>query len=362
MALTEAMGKRGKERQIYLDVLRVAATCAVVLMHTVTGAPDNLEAEGLDLFRRISWMLVDLTEWCVPVFLIISGYLFLDPKREIRIRELAGKYMMRILLALFIFGVPFSLMEMIAGDVHSDHILIMVYHALANVIRGKSWAHLWYLYLILFLYAITPVIKRMLNRLPTALYIFVMAVLLVVCSLIPFIWRLMYLEVPSRYPEYGIYLFYYLCGYGFAKYARREKADNAGSGIVLLSLGAVLMIFLIEMISRLTGNYAVRMAYGYPGALLVAVLLFWSTIAAQRCVKVSGGKSVEVWAMLSRLCFGIYLIHPVFLNFAYKFMGLTLMKIGFWIAVPTLFAGALLGAALVTAVLLKIPFFRNYVL
>ena len=80
----EAAGSRGSRgRYCFLDILRVAATCAVVLMHTLTGAVDAVDISLYPAERLVYLVMMDLITWCVPVFVLISGYLFLNPDKPI---------------------------------------------------------------------------------------------------------------------------------------------------------------------------------------------------------------------------------------------------------------------------------------
>ena len=65
---------------------------------------------------------------------------------------------------------------------------------------------------------------------------------------------------------------------------------------------------------------------------------------------------------LSPLCFGIYLMHPVFLNLFYKFLKISIMDFRFYVGVPLFFLIAFLGATLATWILRKISVLRKYVL
>ena len=153
-----------KKREIFLDQLRVAATCAVVMLHTVTGVMDHTDMSVYPLEKKVFLVVLDLICWCVPVFLIISGYLFLNPERNLNMKKMLTKYCRRILLALFLFGVPYACLEQIAAERRSG--VDMVGKAFLMVLRGESWSHMWYLYLILVLYLLTPLIRLLLRYLP----------------------------------------------------------------------------------------------------------------------------------------------------------------------------------------------------
>ena len=67
-------GLSGPRKQ-FLDVLRVLATCAVVLMHVLTGATDVTDASIVPEYRSLLLSVMDLVTWCVPIFLLMSGFL-----------------------------------------------------------------------------------------------------------------------------------------------------------------------------------------------------------------------------------------------------------------------------------------------
>ena len=105
-----------KEREAFLDRLRVLATCAVVLLHTVTGVMDNTDMGLYPAEKKVFLVVMDLVCWCVPIFLVISGYLFLNPERKLSMGKMIVKYCRRIVLALFLFGVPYGCMELVAME------------------------------------------------------------------------------------------------------------------------------------------------------------------------------------------------------------------------------------------------------
>ena len=177
-----------KERQHFLDVLRVAAACAVVLMHTVTAVMDNMDMSPYPAAQKLFPAVRDLVSWCVPVFILISGYLFLRPDRNLTFGRMVTKYCRRIVLALFLFGVPYSWIELAVTE--GGFRTGMLWQGIVNVLRRQSWAHMWYLYLILFLYLLTPAVRWMLERVPKAALYALAAALLFGSSILPFICQL----------------------------------------------------------------------------------------------------------------------------------------------------------------------------
>ncbi len=354
-----AAGKQGG-REAYLDVLRVLATAAVVLMHAVSGVLGG-EYDFTGYERRVKAFraLVDATAWSVPVFLMISGYLFLDPAKKITWKDALFKYCRRILLALILFGIPFTFLEIYKYVGHFEW--WMVRHTLVYTATGRSWSHMWYLYLIFILYALTPGIKWLLSKAKAWMIWGVLFLLAFGGSVLPFAEALAGAAKIIAIPVQGVYVFYYLLGYVYAVRKKERRPWEGG-----ICLGAFFLLLVLQMGSRFLEGYDLDMAYAYPPTLLSAVLLFDGAWALSRrgTSRISQGTfRLGQFAMaFSPLCFGIYLMHPVFLNLFYKFLKISIMNFRFYVGVPLFFCIAFFGAAAATWIARLIPPIRKYVL
>lgn len=372
--MTEPMGKH-KSRQVFLDALRVAATMAVVMMHTISGVLNgNYDFTGYERRVRAFRAMIDATAWSVPVFLMISGYLFLRTEKQVTWKDAIFKYCRRIALALVIFGIPFALLELV-GTARSFS-MDMIPKAVVAVATMRGWAHMWYLYLILVLYAVTPFIKWFLGKVPRWVTYALLGILALGASVAPFFEVLFGASRMIALPSTAIYLFYYLCGYAFTL---REKTAVKAEGWMAF-IGFLVMMG-AQMGSRMLG-VTMDQAYGYLPTVLSALLLFdagwaWEMGAARGEVpdgvvsegavsgsgtQRQGGRFLPVVLWLSPLCFGIYLIHPVFLNLFYKFLHLSIMNFRFYIGVPLFFMIAFCGSVIGSFLMRLIPPLRKYVL
>ena len=371
--------KTWKDRQIFLDVLRVTATMAVVMMHTISGVLNGFfDMRGWERREKAFHALIDATSWSVPVFLIISGYLFLDPKRRVTMKDAAFKYCRRIIFTLIIFGIPYALLELVGYLKYFEW--WMVPRAIKNTAMGRSWSHMWYLYLILILYALTPLIKWLLGKVPKAVVYGIMAILVLGVSIVPFFEVLNGADKIYAIPKQGIYVFYYLCGYVFSI---REKKPTKKEGIYCMI--GFFAILILETVSRFVEGYALEMAYGYPLTLLAAILLFdagWTfqKLAAEDKKDLDAGipakeknesvktkdsfrdKLFSLCIWMNPLCFGIYLIHPAFLNLFYKILKISINNFRFYVGVPLFFCIAFFGALISTWLLRLFPPMRKFVL
>lgn len=415
-------GLSGPRKQ-FLDVLRVLATCAVVLMHVLTGATDVTDASIVPEYRSLLLSVMDLVTWCVPIFLLISGYLFLNPERTLTYPVMIKKYCRRIALAILLFGVPYAASELVVAE--KSFRVMMIPEALKMTLTGHTWSHMWYLYLILFLYLITPLLKKVLQILPVWSVVAVMAVIFLGSSVAPFLNKVLDSNSIPVLPDGGVYFLYYLCGYLFTvREVCVDKGRNVDGQMVEPGSGrragdntewdgetqnvesrawnvwlttAVAVLALGMILSRTLAGFSVQMAYNYPFTVLLAVLLFaagqnggWRA-AAPAASPVTGTPSVDIstageeqerlkhripWQEAGALSFAVYLVHPVYVNLLYKFVKITPFTVLEQCGVQSVAAGhavlilllavfCLVVLALATAtawVLRKIPVLRKYVL
>lgn len=350
-------------RQAFIDKLRVVAACAVVLLHTITGVTDKADMVQYPVENTMFLIIKDWIAWCVPVFIIISGYLFLNPSKTFTLKAMLLKYCRRVLLALFLFGVPFACMELIMDSRSFD--IQMLGRGIIMVCKGETWSHMWYLYMILLLYIITPFLKWLFGR--TGVYVpyGVLAFLLVGSSILPFLKCLMEWEWLPVLPAEGIYLFYYICGYMFV---RKDSAGrNVNSGLTesrvksgkKIGIGMMVLLLIIMAGSRFVGSYHVFMAYNYPLYVMMSILIVW---VAWNNERISKKKNTTRWKNLGGLCFTIYLVHPVFLNLFYKLFHISPLDYPVWFSLPLIYGIVVCLSVLTSWFLCRIPLLKKYVL
>lgn len=333
--------------------MRIIATLAVILLHTCSTIWLNGDLFPLTpsqaAYTRIGNILMN---WSVPLFFMLTGALLLDPKKEITTKDILKKYCRRILLALLIFGIPFSWLESIATAGFSWS---MFPQSLLNLLTEQSWGHLWYLYVLLAIYLTLPIWKGYIKNSSRKTQGFVLIVLFALDFVRPLISDLFQIAITNdmyviTYPFFYLFAGWYLKE-ALPRWLRNKKIDLV---LLVLSLGAVVAVCLI--FDQAAYNY---LYYYSPLIALITMLIFALLLG----VKTSEKKTKNLWG-LDRLCFCVYLIHPVFINFFYKYLGITPLLAGdlYWLAFPGFFIGFSILAFAVAWILYKIPPLRKYVL
>jgi surface polysaccharide O-acyltransferase-like enzyme len=170
-------------KKSYIEILRVIATLAVVLLHINMTLPANYTKTELGLFNYALFEnMYMLVSWAVPVFFMISGALLLEPSKHIDLNKVK-KYLGKMLVILFTFGSFYAFLEIFFYErsIKINYILRAVW----NVVIGKSWDHLWYIYVLIGLYILLIPLKCIVDKLDTQLFEIFLMFLIVGCFVIP---------------------------------------------------------------------------------------------------------------------------------------------------------------------------------
>lgn len=144
----------GRNRVCYFDVLRVVSIFFVIVIH-VTSAGMKLCAPVTAVWR-VNWLVNSISRWAVPVFFMVSGALFLEPSRELTLKKLYKKNILRIVVCIIVWGFLYSLLDQyLYGTLSAKSALVAVY----GIVTGNTGYHLWFLYTLLMLYIAVPLFR-----------------------------------------------------------------------------------------------------------------------------------------------------------------------------------------------------------
>lgn len=205
---------------------------------------------------------------------------------------------------------------------------------------------MWYLYMLIGLYLITPIIKPFVTKASDRDWTAALVLMFVMSSLFPTL-NAMGAGLTSWMIISTPYIFIYMLGYWLCWKAPQKMVGNK------FALTAVTLLCLAIIVAKCYYGFNY---YGYadPVTICLAAALFLLFRSFNVNWKFAN------W--ITPYCFGIYLIHNVFINFAYKFL-----KIETEMVVPILnFIGFFLLFTLLsfisTYILMKIPFMKKHVL
>jgi surface polysaccharide O-acyltransferase-like enzyme len=305
----------------------------VIWVHVAgSGLLPGRSYEAGSLYWYVCIFYSSLARWCVPVFVMISGYLFLAENKSVSISKLYTHNILRIVIALCFWSVFYSFFQ------HQPIFPI-----------GNSAGHLWYLLMIIALYMALPILKN-LQQVHLKYWLIVWGCFLV----IGYLYRLFDMQILSlEQTTFVGYIGYFIAGHLISKV-------KVGNRWLYLLIGFGILVTLVGRLYYMLGANQDKadVFYDYMSlnVLITSIALFKLIIDAEIVVN---DKFFALLRNVSEATFGIYLVHMFFLIELYtriiRFIHHPLVYIPF-----ICFVVFLLGF-LFTSMVRKIPFVSKYI-
>lgn len=347
------MAKRDKKNYIaYADIARLAAAFAVVLLH-VAGA--RLIRENVSGFNFMWAAFFDCaTRWSVPLFIMLSGMLFLNHKKKLNIKTLYTKNILRLVTAFVFWS---FLYNFYSAYISLREVKAAIFAALKNVHNGAM--HLWFMFVIIGLYIILPFVKRMcenMTKREAEGFILLSMVLTFLPKTLssfevfePFIAYLDKFEINFAAGYVGLFVAgWYIDHFDHSK-------DFRFMSYILGLAGFFYMLVATMYFSIVRGIVADEfMSFKSLSAFLMAfaVMMFFKSVFGRRTFKRRTNSNL---AFYSKYTFGIYLIHEMFLNIS-SGKGWFLLPDMPYIGIPIEAAIVFLVSGIVIGIITAFPF------
>ena len=157
----------------YFDWLRVVAMFGVIAIHAF-GFVHNM---GFSVEWGFVNLVMSLVYTSVPLFFMISGYLSLSDERTADVSIMLKKRIPKILLPLIVWTVVSVVLNCLLSH---DLSLSGIVAGIRNSLASPAWPHLWYLYTLLTITIIAPILYNGIKHLSKAGHILVIAVIAVI--------------------------------------------------------------------------------------------------------------------------------------------------------------------------------------
>ena len=296
----------------YFDVLRVLAAMAVVLIHVSCKGWVKIPIGYPGWWGSTFWD--GATRWAVPIFVMISGALMLNPEKKFSVKKLYSKNILRMVIIFAAWSILYILFNFL---VLKDNFIGFV-DIIKNFFEG--YYHMWFIYMLIGLYVITPVLRVITKRQKAMEYFLIVGIILsiilpgikVLCDgylLVEGnkIANLMSSAIGSITGSLGFkfaagYVLYYVLGYWLSK-IKVSKAIRCICYILGIC-GLILTVLYSGKVSIFSKQLWGIFESSTPWVLAQAVALF--IFARYHCERIGRNKIIKA---LSSLSLGIYLIH-----------------------------------------------------
>ncbi|RPF54171.1 acyltransferase [Aquisalibacillus elongatus] len=241
-----------------------------------------------------------LARWSVPIFFMLSGMLLLDKNETYR--EILSKRVIMLLIPLIVWTVLFSFWE--SRFTFTD---VSVKEILVNLFENDTKYHLWYLYAIIGLYLALPLFKSVIKLVDKRdLYLFVL-ISFTISAIVTAISKIYGLQVASGFEYMLGYGSYLLLGYILANKDFNLRQEYLVYGI---SFVALLTTMIGTWYFSLIQDGVVEVFYDYL-SLTTPIIAMGVFLAVKRF---GNKKPSPIIKLLAKYSFGIYLIHPIFID------------------------------------------------
>lgn len=285
----------------WVENLRVFATLSVITLHVAAAGAYNLQTVAFS-----DWWISALFEslrFCVPVFVMITGALLLNKDYEPSV--FIKKKLVHILYPFLIYSCiylcfTYDLKRLIAEKNIADFLKHCYYS-----FKNGSYYHLWYIYMLIGLYAMTPVVRSYVKsaekkNLEYFIFLWLIYSLIKGYALNDFF--------PNFYFPVAIdYLGYFVLGHYFYKYPIEKRT----LGLVLFIAGTI-STFLIIFYFGYTKNEMRDLYYGY-NTLNVVVQSIGAYLWLYNS-KIANPLAAKFRNVLSQNSYSIYLAHALILT------------------------------------------------
>ena len=342
-----------KSRAYYLDILRVAACLAVVMIHVSGYHWTRADVSSVD------WQVYNcfdsVSRWAVPVFVMISGSLFLS--RDKPLRAILRDNVMRLVLAYVAWGICYAIADGACEPAQFVWTVLMGHY------------HMWYIPRLIGLYLLTPLLRPIARDRQLARYYLLLGLVFAVA--LPFATNVVWFfsettssQLNALVNKLGLkdllgFALYYVLGYRLHVMAERPPARRLG--LLLAGTFAVTIV----------GTAALSLALGEANGLLhssfsptdVAASILVFALAKSLFVDFvpdAYPRSARIVAALAPLTFGVYLAHPLLLGIIRSIPGLTASVLGPVGVVLLTFLLVVLASFATAAVLKRIPVINRF--
>ena len=341
---------------IFADVIRAFAIIMVVVLHVA--AYPVVQFQMLD--RQDWWMMniIDsLSRPAVPLFVMVSGMFLLDPAKQEGVVTFFRKRLARIAAPFLGWAIVYLIWRM---TFHGES--ISWDQAAREILQGPVYVHFWFMYMIIGLYILTPIIRSCIRNAGITIQLYCIFVWFIFLGVFPMLDRVMGLQL-------GVYLgVLQFVGYFIMGFMLREiRLNRLQMQLMLLMFAGMAGVTAIGTFILTSMNSGVLDELFYnntsPNVIFMSVALFLvlkSVNYQHYFSKRPGYKSLVTW--ISSASFTIYFCHFIFIELfqsgilGFKLYAMTLTPL---VGLPITTLSVVALSSFLTAVIRPIPVLKE---
>lgn len=346
-------------RIFYLDILRVIACLSVIMIHTSARYVDkNIGSFNFwvgDIFDGVSRI-------GVPLFVMISGTLMLDKNYQFNSKKWI-KHITKLITFFAFWSFIYSIIFNILTPIFINHESINIINFISSFVKGHY--HLWFIYLIIGLYLIVPLLRLWVNDNNKKYVEYFIVLSIIFTYIIPQI-----INIGSNYCDLfeqlndiieqnfqltyvGGFTTYFILGWYIHNYNIENKK-------------MVYILGLIGLLTSIIGTYILSITSKKPlqmfGDLTINVLFQSLAIFVFIKDKFITQKNINntIINSISKYSLGIYAMHDLIITIMYKILYKINLDFSL-VNISIVFTTSFILSFLCSFIFSKIPFLKNVV-
>ncbi len=343
-------------RIVYIDVLRVIACFSVIMIHSSA----QYVVKDIGSFNFwVSNIFNGLARIGVPLFIMISGALMLDKNYQFSTQKIIN-HIIRMIVFFVFWSVLYCFIFNIVGSI-IKHESIDIIKIIGSLIKG--YYHLWFVYLIIGLYLIVPLLRLWVNDANKKYVEYFIILSIIFTYIIPQI-----ISIGSNYSNLfehindiiennlslkyvGGFTTYFILGWYINNYELKNKRI-----IYILGLfGVLITIMGTYILSNTTGKALQMHGNLYINVLFQAVAVF--VIIKDKFKNMHTNNLIN---SISKYSLGIYAIHVLIETIMYRIIKIVNIDFAL-INIPVVFIVSVVLSYLISFILSKIPVLKKVV-
>lgn len=289
--------------QLYISYLRVIATISVIVLHTAAFISMDYKNVSIGSWS-VATFINSGVRFCVPLFVMISGALLLGKNEGVKL--FLNKRIKKIVVPFLFWSLFYTCWYYKDKLLEVDMELLKIF--LNNLYNGSAY-HLWYLYMIIGVYAFIPVLRKFTMHATKRQieYFLLISCIVLIAN------QYGVKPVVENFVNFGGYVFYLVLGYYLSviKFNFSSKIVKHGAWIAYVI--SVLFTFGITFyLSNLANNFAPR--YTFYLTFNVAIM----STGVFLLVKHARLKENIIIKQIEKYSFGIYFVHVFILHYLGK--------------------------------------------
>ena len=293
---------RTPKRDLVIDLIKAIAILGVLVIHASTGA----NAYPIGSFNWLSGNFYGcLTRASVPLFLMCSGALFLNTDKELPLKKLFLKSILRLVVAMLFWATMYKVYNLVETKNFTITNLISDFK---NVLFFNQEPHLYYIHITLLIYVLLPVLRVLVKNADKKTFLYALGVWFALGVVYPTVIGFWPFNLITGIPlQWRLNLAYNAIGYFLLGHYLKKYPLKLLPSLISAVLGFGLTYGMTVFMSIRNGSLYATFIDGMTlGVFFLGIGIYGLCHCAEGKI---GKKLAGITGYLSKASFCIYLVH-----------------------------------------------------